>query len=377
MSATLHIPAEVPRQQDTARTPGALKLPGELSPRRALPRPAGYAVFDCETTGVKPAEDEIVSFALVLLDPDGAETGRLSSLVRPSRPIPSEATAVHGLREEDVAAAPLFEQLASRLLEQLDGRVFVAHNASFDLEMLDHAFRSVGRGYQPAAVACTLEAFRLLEPLAADHRLASLCHRHGVALADAHHATSDVLATSALVRVLLAMDVAPESARLDHSAFMRLRSAGDTRSASDPQIRRVFALARVAGLIGRDGHVDPDTVSRLLQRVAGVDDPGRLTREQVQIVYDELEALIEAQTEATVAGRARSRAVPAGRGDRAARPVAGPAEAASGEPAGGGRTLGARLKGACRRPFPLGARIARRFGRAVASGRSRAASLDG
>jgi hypothetical protein len=54
----------------------------------------------------------------------------------------------------------------------------------------------------------------------------------------------------------------------------------------------VFALARVAGLTGADGRANRDKVCRLVHRVAGVDEPDLLTREQVQDVYDELDRLI-------------------------------------------------------------------------------------
>jgi DNA polymerase III epsilon subunit-like protein len=266
-----------------------------------VPPPAGYAVFDCETTGVRPDEDEIVSLALVLLDPDGAETGTFSSLVRPTRPIPPEATAVHGLNDGDVAGAPPFARLSGRLLELLADRVFVAHNVRFDLALLRHALLAAGSDYRPAAVACTLDVFRLLEPLAASHRLESICEQHQINLAAAHHATSDVLAAAALIRLVLAMDLAPESARLDQGAYLRLRSRGDTRPASDPQIRRVFALASATGLTGPDGRSDRRQVCELVRRVAGVDEPELLTREQVQTVYDQLEELTEASEQAALA----------------------------------------------------------------------------
>jgi DNA polymerase III epsilon subunit-like protein len=169
--------------------------------------------------------------------------------------------------------------------------VFVAHNASFDLATLRGACQPAGLEFRPAAIACTLDAFRALEPLAETHQLATFCERHGVALG-AHDALSDALAAAALVRLLLESDLAPESVQLDLDAFMRLRTRGDTRPASDPQIRRVFALARVAGLTGADGRADRDKVCQLVHRVAGVDEPDLLTREQVQDVYDELERLI-------------------------------------------------------------------------------------
>lgn len=258
------------------------KIPGRVQTRAAAPAPSAYAVFDCETTGTTPGLDEIVSLAVVRLDGDCVETGRLSHLVRPSRPIPSGATAVHGLSDKDVAAAPRFVEIAAELLEVLARAVFVAHNARFDLAMLQHAFLSVGIEYRPVAVACTLDAFRLLEPLAPDHRLESLCQRRGIPLVDAHDAPSDVSATAALLRVLLDEGIAPETIQLDHEAFMRLRSRGDTRPATAAQIRRVFALGYAAGL-SRDG------ILELVGRGAGTADVDALTREQVQDVYDALE----------------------------------------------------------------------------------------
>src|SRR5438034_2738426 len=147
-------------------------IPGCVRRRSEVPAPAAYAVFDCETTGTTPGLDEIVSLAVVRLDADGVETFRHVRLVRPSRTIPTGATAVHGIRDEDVAAAPPFAEIASELLELLDGAVFVAHNALFDLAMLQHAFARPGIDFRPVAVACTLDAFRLLDPLAPDHPVA-------------------------------------------------------------------------------------------------------------------------------------------------------------------------------------------------------------
>jgi DNA polymerase III epsilon subunit family exonuclease len=270
-------------------------LPGRVRERVDVPLAVGYAVFDCETTGTDVAEDEIVSLALIRLDPDGREESRYTVLVRPSRPIPAEATAVHGISDADVAGAPVFAQIAAELRARLGDAAFVAHNASFDLGMLQHAFAREATEYRPGAIACTLEAFRLLEPLADNHRLQTICDRRGVVLADAHDAMSDVCATVALLRVLLGEGIAPETVELDHSAYMRLRSRGDTRPASEPQVRRVFGLARSAGLTLPDGTADREQIAALVLRATGVADIDALTRAQVQDVYDELETLIEQQ----------------------------------------------------------------------------------
>jgi DNA polymerase III epsilon subunit family exonuclease len=278
--------------------------PGTVRARREVPTPEAYVVFDCETTGTDSAGDEIVSLAVLRLDRDGAETARQTWLVRPSRPIPAEATAVHGIANEDVADAPLFAEIAVEVLGRLEGAVFVAHNVGFDLPMLQHAFARAGVDYRPTSVACTLEAFRLLEPLAANHRLQSICGRHGVALQGAHEAISDVLATAALLRLLLDDGFAPETVGLDYEAYHRLRSRGDTRPASEPQIRRVFGLARSAGLLRPDGGVDRDSVVALVGHATGTADVDSLTRAQVQDVYDALDALITQREALTPAASA-------------------------------------------------------------------------
>ncbi|MEI7760426.1 MAG: 3'-5' exonuclease [Thermoleophilia bacterium] len=269
-----------------------IERPGRASARGDVRPPAAYAVFDCETTGTNPRTDEIVSLAVVRVDPDGAETARSAWLVRPTRPIPAGATAVHGISDADVVGAPRFAEIAVEVLGLLDGAVFVAHNVEFDLPMLEHAFAGAGIEYLPPATACTLEAFRFVEPLADNHRLQSICERRGIPLEGAHDAMSDVLATLALLRVLLGDGIAPETVELDDAAFMRMRSRGDTRPATEPQIRRIWGMARSAGLLRPDGGVDRTQVVSLVERVTGTSDIDALTRAQVQEVYDALDALI-------------------------------------------------------------------------------------
>ena len=263
-----------------------------------MPEPSAYVVFDCETTGTDPEVDEIVSFALVRLDGNGAETLRWTRLVRPSQPIPADATAVHGITDADVAGVPPFVEVAGPLFCLLEDAVFVAHNAPFDLAMLRHGLARVGVSTDRRSPApWTPSACSSRSPTPTGWtRSAS-----GTASCSPRPMTrsADVLATAALLRVLIhEYDVAPETVELDHAAFMRLRSRGDTRPASEPQIRRVFGLARPAGFLLADGSTDRERVVALVERVAGTADVDTLTRAQVQDVYDELELLIATRAEA-------------------------------------------------------------------------------
>ena len=155
-------------------------IAGRFRRREDVPAPAAYAVFDCETTGTVPGVDEIVSFAVVRLDPDGVETARLARLVRPSRPIPAEATAVHGISDADVASAPRLRRGRGRAARAARRRRL--RRAQRRVRPGDGPGTRCRRLTRPAGVACTLDAFRMLEPLADDHTLESTCARHGILL---------------------------------------------------------------------------------------------------------------------------------------------------------------------------------------------------
>ena len=81
-----------------------------------LRRPLAF--FDLETTGVDPLRDKIVEFSMVRIDPDGARESK-TLRINPGRPIPPEATAVHGIGDEDVKGAPAFREVARDLLDLL------------------------------------------------------------------------------------------------------------------------------------------------------------------------------------------------------------------------------------------------------------------
>ena len=90
--------------------PGALQRPQRRIHGLLLSRP--LAVFDLETTGVSPAGDRIIEITVIRLALDGSETV-LHQRLNPEVTIPSDATAVHGITDEDVAGEPAFATVAA------------------------------------------------------------------------------------------------------------------------------------------------------------------------------------------------------------------------------------------------------------------------
>jgi DNA polymerase-3 subunit epsilon len=107
-----------------------------------LSRPIAF--FDLETTGTDPSRDKIVEIALVRLEPSGSRVA-ITRRINPERPIPAEATAVHGITDADVSGLPAFGQVARDLLDVLTDADLAGYNVRrFDVPLLDREFRDAG-----------------------------------------------------------------------------------------------------------------------------------------------------------------------------------------------------------------------------------------
>lgn len=163
--------------------------------RRTLQLRRPLAVFDLETTGTDPTEDRIVELAVVRLLPEG-DRSVASWRVHPGRPIPPAASAVHGLRDEDVADCPRFEQVADEVLGVVDGCDLGGFNVlRFDLPLLRREFERAGRTFprSDVAVVDALAVFHRMEPRDLSAALRLYCGREHEG---AHGAEADAVATA-------------------------------------------------------------------------------------------------------------------------------------------------------------------------------------
>lgn len=107
-----------------------------------LKRPLVF--FDLETTGVDTAKDRIVEISMVKVMPNGDEIVR-TRLINPQMHIPEDATAIHGITDEDVKNEPTFAQIAKSLSQFIEGCDFGGFNSNrFDLPMLVEEFLRAG-----------------------------------------------------------------------------------------------------------------------------------------------------------------------------------------------------------------------------------------
>ena len=178
-----------------------------------------FVAFDLETTGLHPAFDAIVEIGAVRFRADGHELATMTHLVDPGRPIPADATRVHGITDAMVHGRPPIAQGLKAFLDFLgDGEtVLLAHNARFDV------------GFIAAACArCDVPA--------TDHAVVDT-------LALARHCLPGLVAYS--------LDVVGRACRVQHGGGHR--ALGDARAVRsiflhlaerEPSFRRVEGLQR-------------------------------------------------------------------------------------------------------------------------------------
>ena len=118
------------------------------------------------------------------------------TLVNPQRSVGRGAFAIHHIPDSELADAPLFAEVADEVLARLEGNVFVAHNAPFDLGFLASELAHIGLTMPRLIALDTLRLSQALYPFGS-HSLSTLCHYLGIDLegGEHHRALTDAFLT--------------------------------------------------------------------------------------------------------------------------------------------------------------------------------------
>ena len=122
-----------------------------------------FAVVDIETTGGRPPQHRITELAAVKVRAGEVVDSR-DALVNPGREIPWNVVRLTGITDAMVADKPGLMEALPGFLDFIDGCVFVAHCANFDLHFLQYyAEEYLERDFSPR-VLCTFELANRLLP---------------------------------------------------------------------------------------------------------------------------------------------------------------------------------------------------------------------
>ncbi len=187
-----------------------------------LKRPIVF--FDLETTGVDTVKDRIVEISIVKVMPNGDKIVR-TRRINPQMHIPEQATAIHGITDEDVKDEPTFAQIAKSLAQFIEGCDFGGFNSNrFDLPMLVEEFlrANVDVDFKRSKFIDVQTIFHRMEQRTLVAAYKFYC---GKDLDDAHSAEADTLATYEVLKAQL--DRYPELQN-DVASLAEFSSHGET-----------------------------------------------------------------------------------------------------------------------------------------------------
>ncbi len=154
-----------------------------------------FVVYDFETTGIDTLNDEIIEIgALKIVNGEYKEV--FTTLVKPRKPIPPEASKVNRITNDMVENCFYIEQVIKDFYLFCKNCQMVGYNSiAFDSVFLQRAGKKVGINFDNTQIDVFLLAKQKLKGLK-NYKLGTVAKYLEVNLIDAHRALNDVIATA-------------------------------------------------------------------------------------------------------------------------------------------------------------------------------------
>ena len=163
-----------------------------------------YAVIDVETTGKGILGNRITEICVVMLQGNKIKD-KYTTFVNPEQLIPAFITELTGIDDAMVCNAPKFHQIADHIAQMTSGAIFVAHNVSFDYNVIRNEYKNIGQDYTRKKL-CTVKLSRKLIPGLPSYSLGKLCKSLSIPLIGRHRAEGDTDATVILLQQIFNID---------------------------------------------------------------------------------------------------------------------------------------------------------------------------
>jgi DNA polymerase III epsilon subunit family exonuclease len=169
----------------------------------ALLRDLEFVVLDVEAAQERKMPARIIEIGAYRVC-SGKVVAEFETLVNPETSVPKFLANLTGISDEMLTSAPTFPEIAHAFLDFIGDSVLVAHNANFDLPLLNREINRVFAGQRLRNThLCTVDLARRLVPQLESHRLDSVAAYFQVAIPRRHRAADDALATAhVFVRLL-------------------------------------------------------------------------------------------------------------------------------------------------------------------------------
>lgn len=97
-----------------------------------------YVCFDCETTGLDPKIDDIISIGAVIIKNNTIiSSKKFVKFVKPKTKLQAEAIKIHHIRECDLEEAEDIDNVIEEFIEYIGNRTLVGYYLEFDISMIN------------------------------------------------------------------------------------------------------------------------------------------------------------------------------------------------------------------------------------------------
>ncbi len=213
-----------------------------------------YIAFDVETTGLNPAENEIIEIGALKVR-EGKVAERFMELVRPLSPVSPSITALTGITNQMVSSARSRHDVISDFLAFCGEDILIGHNVSFDYSFVKTSAAAEGLPFEKSGID-TLKIAQKVHKDLESRSLESLCRYYHIENRSAHRAYHDALATAKLYQTL-AHYFEAENPRLFSPVQLNYKIK-KPRPATAKQIAFLTSLARKKKVCA---DWDPDTLT--------------------------------------------------------------------------------------------------------------------
>ena len=213
-----------------------------------------YIAFDVETTGLNPAENEIIEIGALKVR-EGKVAERFMELVRPLSPVSPSITALTGITNQMVSSARSRHDVISDFLAFCGEDILIGHNVSFDYSFVKTSAATEGHHIEKSGID-TLKIAQKVHKDLESRSLESLCRYYHIENRSAHRAYHDALATAKLYQTL-AHYFEAENPRLFSPVQLNYKIK-KPRPATAKQIAFLTSLARKKKVCA---DWDPDTLT--------------------------------------------------------------------------------------------------------------------
>lgn len=159
-----------------------------------------YIVFDCETTGLNPSRDVILSIGAIAIEKEAICVSKTLEFYLYQSHYNKETVGIHGLLKDGKEEKMVESEAIILFLNFIENAVLVGHHINFDVQMINLALQRMGLGKLKNQLMDTDAMYRKLKNLQ-DNQYSSLDelgNQYKIQMKDRHTAHGDAFITALL-----------------------------------------------------------------------------------------------------------------------------------------------------------------------------------